>query len=172
MKGQSRRRPARKPAKKKPAKQRTNRRAVAPAPKADIQADEAAIRTLGDQAVAALNANDAAALAAFVTDDVVWMPPNEPPAIGKEAFEALFRASFDEFTFEVTIHPKDELVVAGDWAFARGTYVLVLTPKIGGEPVQESGKFLEIYQRQPDGSWKYARHIWNTDQPAPGTPTP
>jgi uncharacterized protein (TIGR02246 family) len=137
----------------------------------DVEAEATAIRILGAQVVAAVNANDAAALTAFVTDDVVWMPPNEPAVIGKEAFQAGFSASFDEFTFEVALHPKDELVVAGDWAFARGRYTLVLTPKAGGEPTQQGGKFIDIYQRQPDGSWKYARHIWNVDQVEPSAAT-
>ena len=141
------------------------------APKVDVEADQAVIRTLGEQAVATLNTNDAAALAAFVTDDAVWMPPNEPAVSGKEAFESLYRAWFDQFICEVTSHPVEEIVVAGDWAFARGRYTLMLTPKAGGEPMQDSGKFIDIYQRQPDGSWKYARHIWNSDQPLPAAPT-
>ncbi len=137
------------------------------APKVDVEAEQAAIRTLGERAIATFNTNDAAALAAFATDNVVWLPPNQPAVSGKEAFVELYRAVFEQFTVEITSHPIDELVVAGDWAFARGRYTLTLTTKAGGEPVQQSGKFIGIYQRQPDGSWKWARHIWNSDQPPP-----
>ena len=64
---------------------------------------------------------------------------------------------------------SEEIVVAADWAFTRGTYSSTFTPRAGGEPVQENGKSLWILERQADGSWKYARAIWNSDNPPPGT---
>lgn len=43
---------------------------------------------------------------------------------------------------------------------------LTLTPKDGGEPVQESIKGRHVYEKQEDGSWKIAQDIWNTDRPS------
>ena len=51
--------------------------------------------------------------------------------------------------------------MADGWAFHLSEYIAMVTPKEGGETVEEKGKVLEILQRQPDGSWKIAREIWN-----------
>jgi ketosteroid isomerase-like protein len=59
----------------------------------------------------------------------------------------------------------DEIRVTGDWAYSRYSYTWILTPVPGGESVEVSGKGIWIVQRQPDGSWKIAREIWNNDKP-------
>jgi uncharacterized protein (TIGR02246 family) len=139
---------------------------VAPAPpsQADI---EAAIGKVRAAYVAAENAGDAAALAALFTDDAVLMPPDAPAASGKEAIQSYFQSRNDEFTFELAV-TKAEVVAAGDWAFSRGTYTLKATPKPKGKTIEDSGKYLNILAHQPDGSWKIARHIWNSDNPLAG----
>jgi len=38
-------------------------------------------------------------------------------------------------------------------------------PLEGGPVVQDRGKGLHVYRRQPDGSWKLAQDIWNSDNP-------
>ncbi len=111
-------------------------------------------------------AGDAAALTALWTDDPVLMPQNRPAVIGKDEINALYQSVFDEYT----IKGEGELLeveVAGDWAFYRSTYTLTATPKAGGEPLEDSGISLFIVKRQPDGTWKIARLIANSDQPAP-----
>ena len=61
----------------------------------------------------------------------------------------------------------EEIEVAGDWAFSRGTYTFTGTKKAGGKPIQIIGKFIHILKRQPDGSWKLTRDCWNHDKPFP-----
>ena len=63
----------------------------------------------------------------------------------------------------------DEVQATGDWAFERGRYEITLAPKAGDAPMDDTGKYITIYQRQSNGSWKIARDIWNSDQPLPGT---
>lgn len=55
--------------------------------------------------------------------------------------------------------------MVGDWAFERGSYKITLTPKGGGEPIQDIGKYITIYERQPGGTWGMARDIWNSNDP-------
>jgi uncharacterized protein (TIGR02246 family) len=130
--------------------------------------DVAAIKTLADDAIAAHNAGDAAAIAALLTDDAVLMPPNEPTVIGKEAAQSGAQTVFDHFTVKLTAELV-EVEVAGDWAFGRGTFTYTATPKAGGEPIEGSDRFLTIYRRQLDGSWKIHRDIYNSHKPIPGT---
>jgi ketosteroid isomerase-like protein len=77
-----------------------------------------------------------------------------------QAFLAAFRA-----TFALSV---DEVQVAGDWAFERGAYRIGLTPRSGGAPIDDVGKYITIYARQPGDAWQIARDIWNTDNPLPG----
>ncbi len=139
--------------------------AAACAPQVDVEADEAAIRNLETEVVAAENAGDLDALMAGIAGNAIWLPPNEPALTGKVAIREWMQNSFDQFDLEITTATA-EVEVAGDWAFARGTYEFTVTPKAGGGGQQETGKYIWILQRQADGSWKFARAIWNSDGPA------
>ncbi len=138
------------------------------APQVDTMADQAALGNVAEQYSAACGAGDAAALTALFTDDAVWMPPNQPAKVGKEVIEDQYRALFDQLTCELELN-QEEIAVAGDWAFDRTSYTVTLSPKTEGEPVKDRGKYINIYRRQPDGTWKIAAHIWNSDLPAAAT---
>ncbi len=116
--------------------------------------------------VAAFSAGDADTLVTFYPNDVVLLPAGQPPVVGKEDALTWAQSFFDEFTVDEFTSPVDEVVVANDWAFARGPFSWILSPKAGGDPVQDSGNFMVIWHRAPDGSWKRARVIWNTYNPA------
>jgi uncharacterized protein (TIGR02246 family) len=129
--------------------------------------DLAAIDRVRDAHVAALNAGDAETWVAQFTDDGVQMPPNAPANVGRamigswsQVFLAQFRA---QFALAV-----DEVRILGEWAFERGGYTISLHPKAGGPPMQDSGKYITVYQRQPGETWRMARDIWNSSTPPPG----
>ena len=58
--------------------------------------------------------------------------------------------------------------VAGAFAMAKGTFEGTSTPKAGGAAVPVKGKFVTLYERQANGSWKAVWDIFNSDLPAPG----
>jgi hypothetical protein len=37
-----------------------------------------------------------------------------------------------------------------------------------GQTVETTNKFLEVWRRQPDGSWKISVDMWNPAEPAAG----
>ncbi len=137
--------------------------------KQETSIDQSAIDRLRDAHVAAVNAGDADAWAACFTDDGVQMPPNFGANAGREAIRGWNRGFMSIFACRFGLS-VDEVQAAADWAFERGRYEITLTPKTGGGPLQDRGKYITVYQRQPDGSWKMARDIWNSSQPVPGTP--
>jgi ketosteroid isomerase-like protein len=55
---------------------------------------------------------------------------------------------------------------AGDIAYVYGKYSMTITSE-EGEPVQDSGKYIEIWKRQADGTWKVSLDIFNSDLPIP-----
>ena len=140
-----------------------------PEPAAEVATqaeDVAAIEALADQYIASVASGDASALAALFTDDAVLMPPEAPVATGKEGVNSYYQPTFDQFTNRLTVS-GDETQLLGDWAFRRGSYTVTRTPKAGGNSTEAGGKWLSICKRQPDGSWKIARHIWNWPAPPP-----
>ncbi len=139
----------------------------APQERGDVEDVTAAVNDIWNQYSSSLNSGDLDAWMSLWTEDGVQMPPGEPPVIGKDQIRARNGASLDQFTFSMAI-TNEEVEVAGDWAFARGTYTATLTPKEGGEPIPIDGKYMTILQRQPDGAWKIHRDIFNSNVP-PGT---
>ncbi len=116
---------------------------------------------------AAVNAGDAEAWAACFTDDGVQMPPNFGANAGKAAIQGWSNGFLSMFACRFGLS-VEEVKAAGDWAFERGRYDITLTPRAGGQSMNDKGKYITIYQRQSDGSWKIARDIWNSNQPLPG----
>jgi len=133
-----------------------------------IEADLEAINRASEEFVAAAKANDTEGLVSLYTADVVLIPPNEPAAKGSEAVRVWMRSFFDQFTMEDFTISTEEITVADDWAFRSGTFAMTASPAAGGEQIEDAGIFIEIWQRQSDGSWKMVWDIWNSDNPPAG----
>jgi ketosteroid isomerase-like protein len=129
------------------------------------EADLEALNTLQRQVDAAIIAGDTESYVGLIADDAVLMPPNAPPVIGKNAIRSWNQLMSQRFRFQAYKPVDDEVVVAGRWAFRRATADWTLTPVGGGDPIQDSGKFIIIYERQPNRSWRVARDIWNSNTP-------
>ncbi len=116
---------------------------------------------------ASLNEGDLERWLALWTEDGVQMPPDEAATAGKDKIRTRNEAVLDKFTLDMGI-TNQEVETAGDWAYSRGTYKARLMPKSGGRPVSIDGKYMTILQRQPDGSWKIHRDIFNSNVAPPG----
>jgi uncharacterized protein (TIGR02246 family) len=130
----------------------------------DSAEDVTAIRTHSEAFDRAISAGDEQSSAALLTDDVIWMVPNQPALRGREAVQNRFHGLFTGSSLELR-STVDEVRIAGDWGFVRGTYHLLLTPRDGGAPTDETGKLINILGREQNGTWRLARHIWNADHP-------
>ena len=136
--------------------------------KVNTEADVEAVKNLTEEYDALVNAGDLDSWVSLYTDDAVRMPPNNPALVGKDAIRSVMQSSFEKYTFDIK-ETAEEVIVAGDWAFARGTYTYTVTSKAGGEPIRDSGKWMAFHKRQPDGSWKIYCNIFNSDLPPSGT---
>jgi uncharacterized protein (TIGR02246 family) len=119
--------------------------------------------------VAALNAGEADAWVACFAADAVQMPPNPPANVGADSIRAWSGGLLAAFRPEFSLLPDEVQLADADWAFERGTYTITLTPKAGGEPIRDVGKYITIYQRRADEAWVMARDIWNSNNPPPGS---
>ena len=99
--------------------------------------------------------------AGFLTQDAMFLPPNTPLKNGRVEIEAWGRA-FPPFK-DLRIEPI-EIEGRGDLAYVRGRYSFVMT--LPNQPEQpDSGKYIEIWRKQSDGTWKIFRDTFNSDIP-------
>ena len=129
-----------------------------PLPEEDI----AAIRANNDTYVERTLAGDFASVAALFAEDAVILPPNESMVQGRPAILAYLEAYPTITEFQATV---EEVGGQGSMGFARGTYSL--TAEGMPDPIQDTGKWLTIDEKQPDGSWLATTQIWNSDLPLP-----
>jgi len=136
-----------------------------------MQTDKQMIEELHKKDVAASKARDLATLVSLWTDDGVALPPGEDPIIGKEAIQLWLQRDLEqERDYQITeyVHNFEEIEILGEWAFEWGTLSGAVEPVAGGPPMRMTGKLLRILKRQPDGTWKVARSMWNNDPPSDG----
>lgn len=121
------------------------------------------IKAMSQARADAFNAGDAAAIAAHFTAEAVLMAPNTPKKIGPEAVEAYYQEIFDGY--RTGLESGYEAVrVDGDLAFGRGFAKVTLLSKTTGDTTYSTSKYLNILERQPDGSWKTTHDIWNANE--------
>jgi ketosteroid isomerase-like protein len=106
----------------------------------------------------AYNRGDAAGCVAVFGEDALMLPPNQPMVRGKKAIEELIQGWIDQIGGTIS-NPMMEFGVAGDLAYQVATYAFQDTK------TPDQGKFVEIFRRQPDGSWKVYLTIYNSDKP-------
>jgi ketosteroid isomerase-like protein len=134
-----------------------------PPTRADLEAVEELVRRW-DQG---LNAKNVDALLRLYAAEPTAMPPDEPAVTGKEAIRGWLKRFFSRGAVEARNHIKLGRV-SGDWAFTRGTFRLTVTSGADDAQVEETGTWAALMNKQPDGSWKVTRNIWNSDLPPPG----
>jgi uncharacterized protein (TIGR02246 family) len=124
---------------------------------------QTALEKVRAETAEAENAGDAQRMRVHFTDDIVMMGPNIPEVVGADKVVASMSGFFEGFTLHME-YTGQEIAVMGDWAFDRGTFRSTVTPKNGGASVSENGKYFWLYRRQPDGSWKQSRVMWNSSE--------
>ena len=142
--------------------------ASACAPKVNDPADVQAVTQSVETFAKAMNAGDSEALVSVMTEKTIWADNHFPVVVGRSAVKQMYDAQFGMFTLAFQA-PVDEVRVVGDLAVSRGTWTITLTPKAAGPaPLTDSGSWMAISSRQPDGTWKWDSLVPNSNRPMPG----
>lgn len=103
----------------------------------------------------------------FYADDASILPMEEPVASGKQAIRREWSHILGIPGFRNTGTATDvEVSRAGDLGYTRGTYATTFD-LADGTTETEHGKWVSVWKKQADGSWKIAVEIYNTDAPPP-----
>jgi len=139
---------------------------LAGAPASDVSAVRQAIEAANARFDSAVLKGDTATLAGMYSDDAVLMMSGSPAARGHEAIAKSFAgmgAAMKLSTFKLQ---TQDVVVAGDYAIETGAYDLTAQPAAkGAKPQHDVGKYLVLWKKQADSSYKILRDIANSDQP-------
>ena len=128
-------------------------------------ADEAAVRSVLSSYQDALNASNTDAVMPLYPEDGVFMPPNNPSAVGKGAVRQAYDAVFKAITLKVKFTVAELVMMSPEWAFVRtisaGTSKINATGVVGAEGNQE----LFIFKKGTDSQWRIARYSFSTTNP-------
>jgi len=133
-------------------------------PAVDLQAERAALMQ-ADQAWFDSHENVDKFLT-FLADDAVFMPADAPLARGDAigaTWEHLLALPGFHLVWQAT---SAQVAEAGDLGYTLGTYELTVEQE--GVPAVTVGKYVTLWKKQPDGSWKVAVDCFNADAPPPG----
>ena len=150
-----------KKAMKRMARKAPKKAARKPAAKAPGAAE--AIHRLDVEFMKAANAKDAAGVVkAFYAPDAVLLPPGRAIVKGRANIQGFLQGLMDGGFSSIKLETTTTASV-GDLAYGRGHYTLSMAPP-GGAPVQDVGKYIVVYRRQANGSWRAVADIFNSDQ--------
>jgi len=112
----------------------------------------------------AFSRGDVGALAAMYDTGAVVLAPNAPPMRGRQNIEALWAGGRQQGFKSVNL-VVNSVEVIGNHAIELGSYTLAIQPPGQAEMI-DRGKYMVIWRRQPDGSWRIYRDMFNTSMPA------
>jgi ketosteroid isomerase-like protein len=108
---------------------------------------------------------DFAQLESILCDDIILMPPNDTSLFGKAEVIEWFREYFSNFQIANLTPTERDVFVSGDVAIEHWTYMVAIKEIEGTDRIRDDGRFLTIWKKQPDGSWKISHSIWNSIRP-------
>jgi ketosteroid isomerase-like protein len=124
---------------------------------------ERILRDLDAQWSKAAAAKDLEQTVGFYSDDAIVLPPNATSAATKETVRNLWKEVLAAPGLVISWRPsKVKLGHNGAMAWVSGAYELTMND-VGGKPINDRGKYLEVWEKQADGNWKCAADMWNSD---------
>ena len=111
----------------------------------------------------AVSRGDARALAALYTAQAQVLPANAGPVQGPRDIEA-FWAGLIQGGFKAGRLETLDVETGGAIAVETGRYQLTLAPP-GGAQVTDEGKYLVVWHRESDGSWRIHRDMFSSSLP-------
>ena len=100
---------------------------------------------------------------AFYAEDAQVFPPGQPLVSGREAIKQLWGA-FVPLLKQISL-TTTRIEVSGELAYGTGTYEMTLSQP-DGSTAEDRGKYVVVYRRQADGSYRAVADIFNSSQPA------
>jgi uncharacterized protein (TIGR02246 family) len=106
--------------------------------------------------------------AGYYTDNASVLLPNTPIITGKDGIKAALKPLLADPNFALSFQSTSaDASKGGDLVYTVGTYSMTETDPKSKKPVTDKGKYMTVYKKQADGSWKAVADMLNSDLPAP-----
>lgn len=128
----------------------------------DDARDIAEIKALSATRAKAFSDGNANVIAAAFTETGTLMAPGTRSTTGREAVRKYYQDIFDQYK-TILESGYEEVRVSGDLAYGMGHAKVKLVPHGGGDTLVSTAKYINILQRQDDGSWLTTHDIWNAN---------
>jgi uncharacterized protein (TIGR02246 family) len=129
-------------------------------------ADVKAIRDVETAAGQAMAAKDFDKSMAFYADDAYAFFPDAPVLNGIAAIKAAWKPMLADKNFSFTFaSEKVDVAKSGDLGYSQGAFTMTFTDPKTKKVLTERGKYVTVFKKQADGSWKCVADIGNEDAP-------
>jgi ketosteroid isomerase-like protein len=133
-------------------------------------ADVKAIKDVETNWVKTAATKDVDAFVTYYADDASVLMPNAPLFTGKPAIKESLKPLMSDPNFSVTFMPtRVEVSKSGDLGFTQGPYKMTFSD-LRGNKFEDEGKYLTVWRKLPDGSWKAVEDTFMSDLPLPPPP--
>jgi uncharacterized protein (TIGR02246 family) len=131
--------------------------------------ERAAIEALHQRDIQATLSGDVEQLVSLFTNDGVLLSQGAPPVVGSQAIRQHMKqdkAQSDAAGMKVLKYAPTirEVTIRGGFAYEWGQFKAFQQAR-DGKRMEFHGKLLRVLERQPDGSWRFSRVMWNSDGP-------
>ncbi len=126
----------------------------------DITQVRTAIEGANKKFMEAVRQANATLLASLYTEDATLLPPGGDMIKGRAGIEAFWSGGLQMGIKEAVLRTVG-VSGAGDLAYEIGTFTLKIRPE-GQEVVEQKGKYVVVWKKGPDGTWKLHADIWNS----------
>jgi ketosteroid isomerase-like protein len=132
-------------------------------------ADMQALRDADSAWALAWSSKDLDKAVAGYADDATVLDPNLPAITGRDNFRANLKPFFADKNFAIHWDAvKVDVAQSGDLGYTRGTLTYTITDASTGQPFTDRAKYLTVWKKQPDKTWRVVEDTYNSDLP----PTP
>ena len=138
----------------------------APPPPDTRAADVQAVKDIEAAWAKDANSKDADKWASYFAEDGSGLYPGTGILNGKAAIKAAMAPYFADPNFALTFQSSRAMASkGGDMVYSQGTYTMTMTNAKTKKPMTDKGKYLTVYTKQADGSWKAVADTFNSDSP-------
>jgi uncharacterized protein (TIGR02246 family) len=139
----------------------------APAPPPDSRAaDVQAVKDVEAAWVKDVRTKDPDKWASYFTDDGSGLYPGAGILNGKAAIRAAMAPMLADPNFSLTFQSTRAMASkGGDMVYSQGTYTMTITEPKTKKLMTDKGKYLTVFTKQADGSWKAVADTFNSDSP-------
>jgi ketosteroid isomerase-like protein len=137
---------------------------------ADPKAEQA-LRDADDQWSKAAGAHDLEKTVSFYSSDAIVLPPNGPAITTKDGVHDMWKQLIRDMQSMSWKATRVEVAKSGELGYITGTYEMSIKDETG-KLINDKGKYLEVWKKQADGSWKCSADMFSSDLPATPPPAP